>query len=152
MILVCHGSSSDMTASQVFPSGQECWTAEPSSLNPVGKGKMRTVGPREHVPWPRIESDLIFKQFPPIHEQRIGQILRKSHFFQCCKSLHMLLQEKSSIQSFLKWLLFHHSVIYFFHLLTCTFLKNKVTYLFQKNYTLDCILLVFHLNSFVWLD
>lgn len=70
-----------MTASQVFPSGQECWTAEPSSLNPVGKGKMRTVGPREHVPWPRIESDLIFKQFPPIHEQRIGQILRKVTFF-----------------------------------------------------------------------
>ena len=50
----------------------------------------------------RIESDLVFKQFPPIHEQRIGQILRKSHFFQCCKSLHMLLQEKCSIQSFLK--------------------------------------------------
>lgn len=85
MILVCHRSSSDMTASQVFPSGQECWTAEPSSLNPVGKGRWGTVGPENMCRGPRIESDLIFKQFPPIHEQRIGQILRKSHFFQCKK-------------------------------------------------------------------
>lgn len=82
-----------------FPSRQEY--TEQSSKDTVERGKPR----EEHVPGPRIESDLIYKHFPSVHEQRIRTNIKKKSLFSVLGKTAYTILKRSAISA-----LFHHNI------------------------------------------